>query len=88
MSMSAMSPIAPRASPPAALISSTTASTRVGVHAHAALDVGAGVGDDDLRALLRRTSLLIPTAHAAGATGDDGDFAFEMLSHRLSCSCV
>ena len=49
-----------------------------GVHAHAAFDIGACVGDDDLRAFLG-IGLRDPRAHAARAAGDDGDLTFEVL---------
>ena len=49
-----------------------------GVHSEAALDVEAGVGDDDFGALLAEDSAEVG-ADAAGATGDDADSAFEVF---------
>jgi hypothetical protein len=49
-----------------------------GVDTHPAFDIGAGVGNDHGRALLGE-DLADLTAHAARASGDDGDFAFQMF---------
>ena len=69
-----------RAVAAAGLVSLDDTVDAAGVGAHASLNIGAGIGDDDHGALFGERAAN-PRPHPPGPAGNDGDFPLEMLSH-------